>query len=466
MADQRSRDTQEMPNLPGRVLVAYGAPALPLAALGLPVFIHLPTFYATTMGLGLATVGAILLFARLWDVITDPLIGFLSDRTRGRLGRRRPWILAGLPLVLGATWALFVPPEGAGAAHLLIWSLALYLGWTMMILPLSAWGAELSPDYHERSRITAYREGFLVAGTMLALALPVAFGHTDADDAGGALRVIAVMVMALLPLTVILLLAATPDSRLRATRGGIGPIRGLRVLRRNQGFRLLITAYLINGIANGLPATLFLLFVTHRLGMPEQAGILLATYFLCGILAVPLWLKLSYRFGKHRVWCAAMIWACLWFVLVPFLGPGDFWPFFAICVLTGMALGADLVLPASMQADVIDADTLETGERRAGLFFALWGMATKLALALAVGLAFPILSFAGFDTDGGNTDGALTVLVVLYSLVPVIFKGVAIVLMGRFPITAERQWQMRLRLKQLEIDQADTEERNNARSSA
>ena len=196
-------------------------------------------------------------------------------------------------------------------------------------------------------------------------------------------------------------------------QGAIGPIRGLRVLSRNEGFRRLIIAYLINGIANGLPATLFLLFVTHRLAIPEQAGALLAVYFLCGVLAVPVWLRLSYRFGKHRVWCAAMVWACLWFAMVPLLGPGDFWPFLAICVLTGMALGADLVLPASMQADVIDADTVETGERRAGLFFALWGMATKLALALAVGLAFPILSFAGFDSDGDNPQGALVTLVVL-----------------------------------------------------
>jgi len=122
-----------------------------------------------------------------------------------------------------------------------------------------------------------------------------------------------------------------------------------------------------------------------------------------------------------------------------------------------MALGAGLVLPASMQADVIDADTVETGERRAGLFFALWGMATKLALALAVGLAFPILSFAGFDSDGDNPQGALVTLVVLYSLVPVIFKGAAIVLMIGFPITAERQHEMRLRIEQSGIKERDNE---------
>lgn len=456
MTDIHPQAVSSAPRLSSRVLAAYGAPALPLAALGLPVFIHLPTFYATSVGLGLTMVGAILLFARLWDVITDPLIGFLSDRTTGRFGRRRPWIVAGMPLVLAATWFLFVPPSGAGAGHLLFWSLVLYLGWTMMILPLSAWGAELSPDYHERSRISAYREGFLVVGTMLALALPVAFGYVDAADAAGALTVIAIMILVLLPLAVILLLVATPDSQFRSTSGAAGLVPGLKVLRRNAAFQRLIAAYLINGIANGLPATLFLLFVTHRLEIPEQAGALLAMYFLCGILAVPVWLKLSYRFGKHTVWCAAMVWACLWFAMVPFLGPGDFWGFLAICVLTGIPLGADLVLPSSMQADVIDADTLETGERRAGLFFALWGMATKLALALAVGLAFPILTLAGFDEGGGNAEPALITLVVLYSLVPVIFKVAAIVLMARFPITAERQGEMRLRIEQLGIEERDS----------
>ncbi|WP_366657642.1 MFS transporter [Fodinicurvata sp. EGI_FJ10296] len=450
-----NRTTNAAPRLSGRVLAAYGAPALPLAALGLPVFIHLPTFYATTMGLGLTAVGAILLFARLWDVITDPLIGFLSDRTTGRFGRRRPWIVAGTPLVLTATWFLFVPPDGAGGWHLLVWSLVLYLGWTMMILPLSAWGAELSPDYHERSRISAWREGFLVVGTMLALALPVAFGYVDAQDAGGALTVIAVMIVVLLPASVILLLAVTPDSRFRSTAGAAGFLPGLKVLRRNAGFRRLIAAYLINGIANGLPATLFLLFVTHRLEIPGQAGSLLAMYFFCGILAVPMWLKLSYRYGKHTVWCAAMVWACIWFAMVPFLGPGDFWAFLAICILTGIPLGADLVLPASMQADVIDADTIETGERRAGLFFALWGMATKLALALAVGMAFPILNLAGFSEDGGNGAPALITLVVLYSLLPVIFKVGAIVLMAGFPITAERQYEMRRRLEERDNDESE-----------
>ncbi|MFZ9634297.1 MAG: MFS transporter, partial [Alphaproteobacteria bacterium] len=153
--------------LPARILLAYGAPALPAAMLGLPMLVYLPGFWAETMGLGLATTGAMLLLARLWDGVTDPVVGHLSDRTRGRLGRRKPWLAASLPLVLAGAWMLFRPPEGAGAAYLLAWSFVLYLGWTMMQVPHQAWGAELSEDYAARARVAAWRAGFALSRVIL-----------------------------------------------------------------------------------------------------------------------------------------------------------------------------------------------------------------------------------------------------------------------------------------------------------
>ena len=420
-------------------LLAYGAPALPLAALVLPAYIFLPTVYARDVGLGLDTVGFVLLLARLWDVVTDPLIGSLSDRWRGRFGRRRPWVVVGAPLVMAGTWFLFVPPPDAGPVHLLAWSLVLYLGWTCIILPLSAWGAEMTADYHERSRVTAYREGLVVAGTLVALGLPAALGYGDAAEARAALTLIAGIVIVALPITLVLLLARVPEPTAITAASAIRFREGMRVLAGNRPFRRLIVAYLINGIANGLPATLFLMFVGDRLQAGGWAGPLLFLYFLAGILAVPLWVTLSRRFGKHRTWCAAMLWACGNFALVPLLGPGDAVWFLLICLTTGAALGADLVLPASMQADVVDVDTAETGEARTGLYFALWGMTTKLALALAVGIGLPLLDAAGFEAGGDNAPGALWTLSLLYAGAPVIFKLIAIVLMWNFPITADHQ---------------------------
>lgn len=430
--------------LPRATLLAYGALGLPLAALNLPLYVYLPAFYARETGIGLATVGGVLLVARVLDTVTDPLIGELSDRLPTRFGRRRPWLVAALPLLLLATWMLFLPERGAGAGHLLLWSILAYVAWTAMLLPYAAWGAELSGDYHERSRITAAREGFVVLGILFAAALPALLG-IEADDRGAVLAALAWIMTLVLPVTMLILLVGVKETRtLLPGRLPLG--RGLAIALRNIAFIRLVIAYLLNGIANGLPATLFLLFVADGLALPELTGLLLVLYFAAGIVAIPAWLRLSRRIGKHRAWSAAMLWACAVFVWVPLLGPGDLWPFVLLCVLSGLSLGADLVLPASIQADAVDLDRLRSGRQRTGLLFAVWSMSTKLALALAVGLAFPVLALAGFAPGAANTPVALTTLATLYGPVPVVIKLAATALVWNFPITAAAQADLRRRI--------------------
>ena len=270
----------DIARLPLVRLVAYGLPALPAAALGLPLYIFLPTFYAAELGLPLAAVGAALLAARLWDVVTDPVVGILSDRTRGRFGRRRPWLVAALPLLVLSVWMLFRPAEGAGVGYLALWSAALYLGWTMLALPHSAWGAELSDDYHERARISAAREVALVAGTLVAAGLPLVIGVDGESDPGAVLALLAVLLAVGLPAAVAVAVTIVPDGRAAATQPVPWRQAGA-LLAANRPFARLIAAYLLNGIANGLPATLFLLFVAHVLAAPEMQGPLLFVYFLC-----------------------------------------------------------------------------------------------------------------------------------------------------------------------------------------
>jgi glycoside/pentoside/hexuronide:cation symporter, GPH family len=224
---------------------------------------------------------------------------------------------------------------------------------------------------------------------------------------------------------------------------------GLRIVWRNHPFRLLLAAFLLNGIANSLPATLFLLFVTHVLDAASYQSMLLFSYFAAGVLSVPIWLKLAHRFGKHRVWSVSMLWACLIFVWVPFLSLGDVPAFLAISILSGIGLGADMVLPASMQADVVDADTLESGSQRTGLYFSMWSVATKLSLAGAVGIAFPLLGYIGFDAQAdSNGEEALIGLSLLYSIVPVVLKLTAARLIWNFPIDAEKQARIRQEIEQ------------------
>ncbi len=418
----------------------YGLPGLPLAVLGIPLYVFLPPFYAETVGI--AAVGILLLAARLWDVVTDPLVGALGDRIDTRLGRRKTLILIGTPLLLLSVDQLFRPPDGAGMLHLLGWSFLVYLAWTLVSLPYTAWGAELSRNYDQRSSITGSREGFVIVGMLLAIVLPAVM--VPDGSPGEALAWLAGMLWISVPLAIGAALLLVPEPR-----NLLPPVPwrdGVRLLRENKPFFRLLIAYILNGLANALPATLFLLFAQHVLVAEDWAGAMLITYFAAGLLGIPLWLWLSRRIGKHRAWACSMLWAAAIFVWVPFLGEGDAWLFLIICLFSGLSLGIDMALPASIQADLVDRDTARGGGQRTGLFFGLWGMATKLALALAVGLAFPLLALSGFDASDSNPDGLLA-LGLLYGLAPIPFKLAAVWLMWGFPVDRGTQlaWQKQVR---------------------
>ncbi len=414
-------------------LLAYALPALPLAALTLPLYVVVPTFYASTVGLSLAVVGQTLFLVRLVDAVSDPVVGLLADRFRPRFGRRRTWVAAAaLPTAIAAALML-TPPPAATARYLLLWGVVLSCAWTAASIPYTAWGAELARDYHGRTRIAAAREGTVVVGVVVALALPVLVASGEGGAEADGLAALALFVLVALPLATLIAVVLVPEPA-ETSRTRLGLRASLGHVVRNRPFVRLVAAFLLNGFANGLPATLFLFFVSSVLGASEYAGVLLLVYFLAGVAGIPLWLVVSRRVGKHRTWCGAMIFACAIFAFVPFLGPGDLWIFVGVCVLTGAAVGADLVLPPAIQADVIDVDTAGSGEERSGLYFALWGLATKLALALAVGVAFPVLEIAGFVPGEASDGTGLLALALLYAAVPVVLKLAAIALMWTFPV--------------------------------
>lgn len=439
------------------VLIAYALPALPLATLTLPVYIYVPTYYSETLGLPLAAVGYVLLMIRLADAVTDPVIGYLGDRASLSGRRRKTWFAASLPLTTLSLIMLLVPPENAGLGYLALWGLLLSFGWTMALIPYAAWGAELAQGYHARARVVAVREACVVAGTLIATALPAILpmmGLVGDDKTLSALAFIAAPSLILFGLWM-LVRVPEPVDRSDPVRPGLR--QTLAEMRANKPFLRLLSAFLLNGSANALPATLFLFFVQYRLEADDFTGPLLFAYFLSGVLAIPLWLRLAKGFGKHRTWCGAMIFACMIFACVPLLGPGDVWPFLAISIATGMALGADLVLPNAVQADVIDVDLVSSGQQRSGAYFAAWGLVTKLALALGVGIAFPVLSLTGFDPGAGIvTEIGLWTLTLFYSVVPVALKIGAIALMWGFPIDEAHHADLQRRIagRRLETDRS------------
>jgi Na+/melibiose symporter-like transporter len=414
-------------------LLAYGLPGLPLALLSLPLVIYLPVYYTEQLGLPLLALGAAVFVARLFDIVSDPLIGLFSDRLKRHGVPRRLFLLAGTPLLAFAIQQLFVAPDDAGIAYLFVWNLLAYLGWTLLYVPYLAWGAELSDAYHVRTQLAGSREGFAIVGIFAAIALPTLLGIADRPDA--VLAVSAQAAWILIPVAVLVAALFTPEARHTAPRAGLRPGSWSGLLKM-PNLQRLIAAYLLSSAANALPASLFIFYVSHVLQAGPSTGLFLAVYFITGVVALPVWVALSRRLGKTRTWMLSMLLACMAFVWAPWLQTGDQFAFVVICLVTGVALGADMALPASLQADLVDADAALAGRRRAGLLFGLWGLATKLAAAIGIGLAFLALALAGFEPAGDNNQATLRWLALLYGLAPVLLKLASIALIRNFTETA------------------------------
>jgi Na+/melibiose symporter-like transporter len=399
---------------PGRrQALAYGLLGLPLAFAALPIYVHVPQFYAETLALPLASIGAILLATRLLDAVLDPWLGRLADRWP----RRTMALLALVPFAAGFL-ALFNPPAGAGLVWLAGALAVTYLGFSAAQIAYQAWGAQVGGHPQGRTRLTAAREGFGLVGVLAAAALP---GLLAEDSQAG----LAAMSWLLLPL---LLLAAW--SSLRPVPVAAGPEQpaaaatvGLRQVLGDRDFRRLLAVFVANGIAAALPATLFLFFVADVLEAETATGPLLALYFVAGALSLPLWVPLAARLGRPRAWLMAMALAVGSFAWAGFLEAGDLWPFAAVCLLSGIALGADLTLPAAMAADL--------GQRsgHAGACFGVWNLAAKANLALAAGLALPLLAWFGYQPGGAS---GLAALATAYGLLPILFKLMAAALLWRW----------------------------------
>jgi len=405
-------------------LAAYGALRMPLALLELPMYVLLPSLYSRSFGLDLATIGAVLFAGRLLDAFADPAIGAAIDRWRARFDERR-WIRAALPaLALGFGAMMLAPPmQPAGvAAWLAVTSIVTYLAYSTVTIAYQAWGAGIGTDTVSRARVTATREGFGLFGVVAAAAL-LSPEHAP-------VLVVAFAVMAAI--------AAAATARAPAPRaarpqpGGGRPafdaLRAWREVVGNQGFRWLLAAFVLNGIATAIPATLVLFFVRDVLGGGDGAvAVSLVAYFLAGALGMPLWVQVARRFGLRNAWLLGIAFAVLAFSWALALGRDDLAPFLAVCVLTGLALGSDLSIPPALLSAVI-ADAGHGG-RRDGAYFGIWNLATKLNLAIAAGVALPSLAWLGYAP--GQATGDTLALSLAYAALPCALKlaaGVVLVL--------------------------------------
>ncbi|MFT3736150.1 MAG: MFS transporter [Rhodocyclaceae bacterium] len=399
--------------LPRGAVFAYGLFGLPLAFVALPIYVHVPHLYSSVFGLSLALVGGVLLVARLGDAFIDPLIGALSDRWP----RRKLALAFALPALGLGLWGLLRPlGDAPGALWLAAMLCLVYFGFSLASVNHNAWGAELSSDVHERTRITATREGCGLLGVVLASVLP---GLLAADTRTGMAYLALVFVLLLMACAAVTLGLAPVSAAGRRDAGAAA----LWPTLRNRRFARLLGVFACCGIAAAIPASLVLFFIADVLHAEAQSGTFLALYFVAAAAGLPGWVWLARRIGKLQAWLCGMVLALLVFVWAGFLGAGEVWAYGAICVLSGLALGADLALPPSLLADVVARERLG-----AGAAFGWWNFVTKLNLAVAAGLALPLLQWLGYVPGQGQ---GLLALAVVYAGLPALLKLIAAALLWR-----------------------------------
>ncbi|GMV41694.1 MAG: sodium:solute symporter [Myxococcales bacterium] len=424
-----------------RTRTAYALPGFALALVGIPVFVYLPKFYTDVVGVSMTVFGAIFLIARVLDAFVDPWIGVVSDRTRSRLGRRRPYLVWGaLPLALAAVW-LYVPPL-LGATGSAIWLAigvaAFFFLWTLVTIPYRSLGPELTPDYDERTVLFGWRDAAIIGGTMVAAAAVPAVGDAFGlpDTSSGERRRFLIYVAIAAPVLVWSCLRCAQVVRERVATTPAHPtglLRGTAEALRNRPFAVLLAAYTVSAFGSNLPASLIPYYTEHVLHA-DIVGPIFILYFTVGISFIPLWVRAARRYGKKAAFLVATACNTGAFSFVFFLGEGDVLAYFVLVGLSGIGAGAVIVMPNSMQADVIDYDELRTGRRREGQFVGLWSVAEKFAAAVGVGLALPILGLAGYKPNQQQTPEVLLTLRCLYVLVPVACNLAAFGLTLLYPI--------------------------------
>jgi glycoside/pentoside/hexuronide:cation symporter, GPH family len=413
-------------------ILALGLLRMPLALLELPLFVLLPKLYNELFGLSLAVVGVVLLATRFLDALLDPFLGVWIDRANstsvsGKSFNYRFWIAAFLPMLIISFGALlFAPSAWKGGNLVAIWlgtfSVFTYIAYSVISISYQAWGAQWGSSNAQRAKVTTVREACGLVGVLLAAVWLSPDKRVALFSTMCALSIIALITLFRLPAP------AMPQSTVTVESS---PFKEFRRLLLDTKFRWLITVFALNGIATAIPATLVLFFITDVVGANDKAPMFLASYFLAGAIGMPIWAWLAKKIGLKNTWLVGMLFAVLAFAGALGVQKGEINFFLGICVVTGLALGADLAMPPALLATHIASQNgTTTDQSKEATYFGLWSLITKLNLAIAAGLGLPLLQWLGYQPNAvglASNAGMQNVLALslVYAALPCVLKLIA-----------------------------------------
>jgi GPH family glycoside/pentoside/hexuronide:cation symporter len=399
---------------------SYGLLALPLSFVALPMYVNLPHTYATHYAVPLTTLGLVLLISRLLDAFIDPWMGRISDVLYAKSNQAVGVAAIALAaLLLMSFVALFFPPLFASTSGYVAWvglfvSLC-HLTYSGLSILHQAWATRLGGDALQQGRVIAWREAAGLVGVVLASLLPALAGWQTTSIFLGAALLVALWTWSRVFQVNAPVLSGTVAS----------PVANAMALPIRQSlFLKLLVVFMLNGIASAVPASLVMFFVEDQIqASADIAPWFLGAYFMAGVVSLPVWLKLIQKWGLPKTWGVGMLLAIVSFASISFLGPGDEQLFLGVCIASGIALGADMVVPGALLNRVID----QLGHRgeAEGLYLGWWNLISKFNLALAAGLCLPLLASWGYAPGARSVEG-LHALSLAYGVLPCILKTAAV----------------------------------------
>ena len=413
--------------------IAYGMPGLGAGYMYLLMSLYVMKFSTDVLLIAPAVMGVIFSISRIWDAVSDPIAGYLSDRTTFKFGRRRTWMLISfIPISFGFL-AVFSPPESMQGQSLDLWMmiaiLSFYSAITLLNVPHMALGAELSEDYHERTRLFGVRHIGFTLGSILALVsmslLISEENNPDGDvrQLAGDLAFYAIGAMSLMIFFAVSKLKENPEFQNRVNKN---PFKAFRDIWINPHAKILIIVLFIENLGGAVIGVLTLYVTQYIVEAPAWAPLIIFAYMLPSALSVPLWIPLSRRFGKIRLWVFSLAFTGISFggiFIIPFLDSitDRLIVMFIGAALGGMAAGCGGAIGPSVKGDVIDYDEYLTGERKEGSYFAALNFVFKSATGIMLLVTGFVLQFSGFIPNQPQTMEVKIALISLYGLVPLVF---------------------------------------------
>ena len=389
--------------------------------------IMLPAFFAEVHGFEISLIGIIIFLSKLIDIITDPLVGWLNDKN---FFPRKTYLLIGGILSGLALTQLFLKQDIDQEIFLFVWLSILYLGWTMFQIPYLSIGYDLEKNYFLRTKLSATREFFILLGLFCSLGIPMFFSISNEK-----LLENIVFIATLFGLMGLILFCSLIPENKRTNEKKIKFKKVIKNLKKNIFFSKIFLVLVVNNLANVFPMVLFAFFITYVLGGDDSnRQTTLFFYFLFAIMGVPFWTIISKKYGKKEVWSLSLFMSAMFFLLVFFLEDGNFLFFIIISCITGFCLGADLIIPPSIQADITDWHRSKFGEDISGVLFSIITFLNKFAFAVVSIFVFGIMGVLDFDTDGEINTNVRLFIIISYALAPILLKLLAAYLLVNFKL--------------------------------